>query len=80
MTLNYQMIVEQYPKSNGVVGGSIPVKPSLYLTEKLIRWFCTSLVPKKGKKEKKRKGKRQKVGRDRVLVARQLVKKLVRCV
>ena len=24
MILNYQMIVEDYPKPNGVVGGSIP--------------------------------------------------------
>ena len=35
MTLNYQVIVERYLFSNGVIGGSIPaVKSSLYLTEK----------------------------------------------
>ena len=50
MTLNYQMIVEQYPKSNGVIGGSIPVKSSLYLMEKLVWWPYTSFVPKKGNK------------------------------
>ena len=35
MTLNYPVIVETYPFSNGVVGGSmLAVKSSLYLTEK----------------------------------------------
>ena len=34
MTLNYWVIVERYPFSNGVVGGSIFVlESSLYLTE-----------------------------------------------
>jgi hypothetical protein len=37
MTLNYQMIVERFPFPNGGVGDSIPdVKPSPYLTEKLV--------------------------------------------
>ena len=35
MTLNYQVIVERYPFSNGVVGSSIlVVKSSLYLIGK----------------------------------------------
>jgi hypothetical protein len=35
MTLNYWMIVERYPFSNGMVGGSIhAAKSSLYLMEK----------------------------------------------
>ena len=34
MILNYRVIVERYPFSNGVVGGLIPVvKCSLYLTD-----------------------------------------------
>lgn len=38
MTLNYQVIVERYPCSNGVVGGSISaVKSSLLDREKLAR-------------------------------------------
>ena len=33
MIINYRVIVERYPFSNGVVGGSNPVvKSSLYLT------------------------------------------------
>jgi hypothetical protein len=33
MTVNYRVIVERYPFSKGVVGGSIPVeKSSFYLT------------------------------------------------
>lgn len=35
MALNYQVIMERYPFSNGVVGSSSPaVKYSFYLTEK----------------------------------------------
>ena len=35
MTLTYQVIMEKYSFSNGVVGGSTPaMKSSLYLTEK----------------------------------------------
>jgi hypothetical protein len=34
VTLNYRMIVERYPKSNGVVGGSIPSCGILSLLDK----------------------------------------------
>ena len=35
MTLDFRVIMERYPFSDGVVGGLIPaVKSSLYLTEK----------------------------------------------
>ena len=55
MTLNYWIIVERYPKPNGVVGGSIPNFEifSLLLTEKTklaSRWLYASYIPNKEKK------------------------------
>ena len=41
MTVNYQRIVERYPKPNGVVGGSIPSYETIFFDEKLAKWSKT---------------------------------------
>lgn len=47
MTLNYRMIVERFPKSNGVVGGSIPGHEIASLRDgQLAKWSNAFSVPK----------------------------------
>ena len=47
----YWMIVERYPKPNGVLANSFPaMKSSLYSMEKLARWPRASCVPKRKEK------------------------------
>jgi hypothetical protein len=50
MTLNYRVVVERHPFTNGVVGDSVhDVKSSLYFTGKLARYMCKPIAhPPKG--------------------------------
>ena len=51
MILNYQMIVERYPKPNKVVGGSISSHIIVSLLDgKSTKWSSTSCVPKEKEK------------------------------